>query len=45
VGAVSPAGTVQGYSTFNGTMTSSSFGRVAAAFDPRILQFSTKFYF
>jgi hypothetical protein len=45
VGAISPAGTVQGYSTFSGTMTSSSFGRVAAAFDPRILQFSTKFYF
>jgi hypothetical protein len=45
VGAISPAGTVTGYSTLSTGMTSSSFGRVAAAFDPRILQFSMKFYF
>ena len=45
VGAISPAGTVTGYSTLTTSMSSSSFGRVAAAFDPRILQFSMKFFF
>jgi Carboxypeptidase regulatory-like domain len=45
VGAISPAGTVTAYSTLTTSMTSSTFGRVAAAFDPRILQFSMKLFF
>ena len=45
VGAISPAGTVTGYSTLATGMSSSSFGRVGSAFDPRILQFAMKFYF
>jgi hypothetical protein len=45
VGAISPAGTVTGYTTLSQSMTSSTFGRVQAAFDPRILQFSMKFIF
>jgi hypothetical protein len=45
VGAISPAGTVTGYSTLSTAMSSSTFGRVASAFDPRILQFSAKIYF
>jgi len=39
VGAISPAGTVTGYTTFTnttaGSMAASTFGRVQAAFDPR----------
>jgi hypothetical protein len=45
VGAISPAGTVTGYSTLSTTESSSSFGRVASAFDPRILQVSMKLFF
>jgi len=45
VGAISPAGTVTGFSTLSTSMSSSSFGRVGSAFDPRIFQFSTKLFF
>jgi hypothetical protein len=45
VGAISPAGTVTGYSTLSTNESSSSFGRIAAAFDPRILQVSLKLNF
>jgi hypothetical protein len=46
VGAISPAGTVTGYSTLSTNLSSTStFGRVQAAFDPRILQFSMKLRF
>jgi hypothetical protein len=44
-GAISPAGTVQGYATLSTGMTSSSFGRISSAFDPRILQFALKLRF
>jgi hypothetical protein len=44
-GAISPAGTVTGYSTLTTGLSSSTFGRVQAAFDPRILQFALKLYF
>jgi hypothetical protein len=45
VGAISPAGTVTGYSTLSTGLTASTFGRVQAAFDPRILQVSLKLFF
>jgi hypothetical protein len=45
VGAISPAGTVTGYSTLSTNESSSTFGRVQSAFDPRILQFSLKMVF
>ncbi len=46
VGAISPAGTVTGYATLSTNLSSTStFGRVQAAFDPRILQFSMKLRF
>jgi hypothetical protein len=45
VGAISPAGTVTGYSTFSNNMSSSTFGRIQAAFDPRIIQFALKLGF
>jgi len=45
VGAISPAGTVTGYSTLSTNESSSTFGRVQSAFDPRILQFSLKLVF
>jgi len=45
VGAISPAGTVTAYSTLSTSESSSSFGRIAAAFDPRILQVSLKVNF
>ena len=44
-GAISPAGTVTGYATLTTNMSSSSFGRVASAFDPRIIQFALKLNF
>ena len=44
-GAISPAGTVTGYSTLSTNLSASTFGRVQSAFDPRILQFALKFYF
>ena len=44
-GAISPAGTVTGYSTLSTNLSSSTFGRVQSAFDPRILQFAMKLYF
>ena len=45
VGAISPAGTVSAYSTFSNNLTAATFGRVQAAFDPRILQFAMKLFF
>ncbi|HEY3738642.1 MAG TPA: carboxypeptidase-like regulatory domain-containing protein [Bryobacteraceae bacterium] len=45
VGAISPAGTVTGYATLSTSLSSSSFGRVSSAFDPRIFQFSMKLFF
>jgi len=45
VGAISPAGTVASYSTFSNNLSSATFGRIQAAFDPRILQFALKLYF
>jgi hypothetical protein len=45
VGAISPAGTVTGYATLSTNLSSATFGRVSAAFDPRILQFSMKLRF
>ena len=44
-GAISPAGTVTGYSTLSTNLSASTFGRVQSAFDPRIVQFSLKLYF
>ena len=49
VGAISPAGGTT-YAIFsNGVnpnnLSSSSFGRIPSAFDPRIIQFALKFYF
>jgi hypothetical protein len=49
VGAISPAGGAT-YAIFsNGVnpnnLSSSSFGRIPSAFDPRIIQFALKFYF
>jgi hypothetical protein len=45
VGAISPAGLVSAYTTMNTNLSSSSFGQVQSAFDPRILQFALKLYF
>jgi hypothetical protein len=45
VGAISPAGLVQAFTTMNTNLSSSSFGQAQAAFDPRILQFALKVYF
>jgi hypothetical protein len=50
VGAISPGGTVSAYPVFsNGTnpnnLSSSSFGRIPSAFDPRIIQFALKLFF
>ncbi len=45
VGSISPAGTVTGYTTLDTNLSSSTFGRSRAAFDPRILQVAMKFYF
>ena len=45
VGAISPPGTVTGFSTYSNNMSSSTFGRVGGAFDPRIVQFALKLYF
>jgi hypothetical protein len=45
VGAISPAGTVTGYTTLDTNQSSGTFGRARAAFDPRIFQFSMKFLF
>jgi len=36
---------VTAYSTFSNSMAASTFGRIQAAFDPRILQFALKFAF
>ena len=44
-GAISPAGTVSSYATLTTNMSNSSFGRVASAFDPRIIQFALKLHF
>ena len=44
-GAISPAGTVTAYTTADTNLSNSTFGRVRAAFDPRIIQFALKLYF
>jgi hypothetical protein len=44
VGAVSPAGQPS-FTTMNTTLSSSTYGQVQAAFDPRILQFAMKLSF
>ena len=45
VGGISPAGTVASFATMNTNLSSSAFGQVQSAFDPRILQFALKVYF
>jgi len=45
VGGISPAGTVAAFTTMTTNLSSSSFGQVQSAFDPRILQFALKAYF
>jgi hypothetical protein len=46
VGAISPAGTIAAaLTTLDTNMSSSTFGRARAAFDPRIIQFALKLYF
>lgn len=44
-GAISPPGTVTGYATLTTNMSSSAFGRISSAFDPRIIQFALKLHF
>jgi len=44
VGAISPAGQ-PGVTTMNTNLSSSTYGQVQAAFDPRILQFALKLSF
>jgi hypothetical protein len=45
VGAISPAGTGTSFSTISTGLNSSSFGKINAAFDPRIFQFAMKLHF
>jgi hypothetical protein len=47
VGAYAPAGQPAGatYGTLSQTLSSSNFGQITGAYDPRILQFAMKFYF
>jgi hypothetical protein len=45
VGGISPAGTVASFATMNTNLSSSAFGQVQSAFDPRILEFALKVYF
>ena len=45
VGAISPAGIPAAYTTLDNNLSSSTFGRSRAAFDPRIIQFAMKFFF
>jgi hypothetical protein len=44
-GGISPAGTVASFSTLTTNESSSTFGQVQSAFDPRIIQFSMKIHF
>ena len=44
VGAISPAGQAS-FTTMNTTLSSSTYGQVQAAFDPRLLQFAMKLSF
>ncbi|HLJ14726.1 MAG TPA: carboxypeptidase-like regulatory domain-containing protein [Bryobacteraceae bacterium] len=44
VGAISPAGQAA-FTVINANLSSSSFGQIQSAFDPRILQFALKLYF
>jgi carboxypeptidase family protein/TonB-dependent receptor-like protein len=45
VGGISPAGTVAAFATMNTNLSSSAFGQVQSAFDPRILEFALKVHF
>jgi len=46
VGAISPAGTGTSFSTINTNLnTTASFGKIASAFDPRIIQLALKLHF
>jgi hypothetical protein len=45
VGAISPAGTGSSFTTASTGLSSSSFGKINAAFDPRIIQFALKVHF
>ncbi len=45
VGAISPAGTVAGFTTLDTNLSSSTFGRSRGAFDPRIMQVAMKLFF
>jgi hypothetical protein len=45
VGGISPAGLVAAFTTMNTNLSSSSFGQVQSAFDPRILEFALKVHF
>jgi hypothetical protein len=46
VGAISPAGTGVSFSTISTNLSSSSsFGKINAAFDPRIIQLAMKLHF
>ena len=44
VGAISPAGQ-PGFTTMSTNLSSSTYGQVQAAFDPRLLQFAMKVFF
>jgi hypothetical protein len=44
VGSISPAGG-SSYTTMNTNLSSSAFGKVQSAFDPRIMQFALKLHF
>ena len=45
VGAISPAGTGSSFSTATTALNSAAFGKVNAAFDPRIIQLALKVHF
>jgi hypothetical protein len=44
-GAISPAGLVAGFTTLQTNQSTSTFGQVQSAFDPRIIQFAMKIRF